>query len=484
MNVIMSGVDHRLADVARRECFALSADRQRDVFTAAAGNPAILGIVILSTCNRTELYLSLQEDTSLDPFSLIGAENEPHETHQGEDCFFHLAQLSCGAMSRIFGEDQILAQVKAAVATARQHHALDNVLEVFFRQAVTSAKRVKTELRFSRSDNNVAAAARNVLRESGDIRSVLVIGNGEIGRLAARTLRESGYRVTMTLRQYRHTEAVIPDGVSIITYDDRYDRMGDFDAVLSATASPHCTILAERLAELPVVPRVFIDLAMPRDIDPKVGELPDTVLYDIDTVSDRASREAAQEAAVAEMLPLLQDGYRELLRWNSRREELTEEPSRTHFPLFVSCTGKRALVVGGGRIAARRVRTLASFTFDITVVAPEIRDDIRLFADAGRIDCLERPFEESDLDDVFLVVAATDDRQVNHRIASLARHRGIFASIADERDECSFFFPGIAQSGRVTVGVCGDGSSHHDVAAAAKKIREVLHDEATGDRKP
>lgn len=480
----MSGVDHQIAGVACRERYALSSARQRQVFAAAAAHPDILGAVILSTCNRTEIYLSLRDGAALDPFSLIGAADGPHETRGGKDCFLHLAKLSCGVMSRIFGEDQILAQVKAALAFAREQQALDNILEVFFRQAVTSAKRVKTELHFSRADDNVAAAARSVLRGYGELSSVLVIGNGEIGRMAARALAQAGYRVTMTLRQYRHAAARIPAGVSVISYDERYERLPGFDAVLSATSSPHCTILAERLAGLPRLPRVFLDLAVPRDIDPAVGRLAHVDLLDIDRVCGRADLDAAQREQVGRILPLLEDGYAELMKWEAGRARLTSGPSRTHFPLFVDCTGKRALVVGGGKIAARRLLSLAKFTFEITVVAPEVRDEIRLLADAGRIDCLCRRFEDADLDGAFLVVAATDDRAVNHRIAALARHRGVWASIADCRGEGSFFFPAIAEGGRVTAGVCGDGTSHHDVSAAAKKIREVLQDETTDYRKP
>jgi hypothetical protein len=132
--------------------------------------------------------------------------------------------------------------VKAALAFAREHRAPDSALEVFFRQAITAAKRVKTELRFSHGDCNVAAAAREILRERGDCERVLVIGNGEIGRLCADTLARAGCRVAMTLRQYRHADAAIPEGVAILPYEERYAHLGEFDAVVSATASPHCTI--------------------------------------------------------------------------------------------------------------------------------------------------------------------------------------------------------------------------------------------------
>jgi len=466
-----------MASTARRECYALPSAKKAEVLQRALASPGVMGAVVLSTCGRTEIYVSLAEGAYADPFAFLDAQDEPHETRSGDDCYFHLARLASGALSSIFGEDQILAQVKAALVFAREHGALDSVLEVFFRQAVTAAKAVKTELRFSRGDNNVAAAARDILKKEGDVKNVLVIGNGEIGRLAAETLCAAGFGVAMTLRQYRHTDAVIPEGVEVIRYDDRYARLPAFDAVVSATSSPHCTIEADILRDVSPLPRVFLDLAMPRDIDPDVARLPNVRVLDIDEVSGSGDHDAARRGGLEAMRPILEASLAELKRWDAGREKLTEDPTRTHFPLFVDCGGKTALVVGGGKIAARRVRTLAGFTFDITVVAPEIKDEIRQLADSGRLECRRREFRESDLDKAFLVLAATNDRDVNHRIARLARERGIFASVVDCREEGSFYFPAVAESGRITVGVCGDGTAHPEVVAAAKKIREALADD-------
>ena len=471
----MSGVSASMADAAARERCALTQARQAALLERAAADPRLPGTLVLSTCGRTEIYLSLPDGEARDPFSLIGAEDEPHETLSGRACFEHLASLAAGALSPIFGDDQILAQVKSSLAAARGRGALDGVLEVFFREAIAAAKRIKTELRLPHGDRSAAWAARELLRGLPGVRSVLVIGNGEIGRLSAELLARGGWTVSMTLRQYLHSSAVIPEGVSALPYEARYARLSGFDAVVSATSSPHWTISARELAGISPLPRVFLDLAMPRDIDPAVGLLPGVTLLDIDAVSARAPLETARAGAREQLAPYLEDGWRELTRWEANRAPMDERP-RTHFPLFVDCSGKKALIVGGGKIAARRVRTLADFAFELTVVAPEAQTEILRLAEAGRLEYLPRVFEEQDLDGAFLVLAATDDRAVNHRVAMLARHRGVFASIADDRDECSFFFPAVAESGRVTVGVCGDGSAHPEVSAAAKKIREVLHE--------
>jgi glutamyl-tRNA reductase len=474
MNIVMSGVDHRIAGVEGRECYALSQAQQAELLARAGKTPGVLGAVVLATCNRTEIYLSLEQDASSDPFSLLGADGRAHESHAGDDCFYHLASVASGALSGIFAEDQILAQVKSALVFAREHRSLDSALEVFFREAIAAAKRVKTELRLSHGDNSVASAARELLEQYGEPGKALVIGNGEIGRLTAATLCQAGWRVTMTLRQYRHGEAVIPSGVEVVPYEERYGRLAGFDAVVSATASPHCTIEAEKLKDVSPLPRVFLDLAMPRDIDPAVGLLPGVKLYNIDEVSDRAACAAARREADGRMKPIFESALLELRRWEEGRAQPAQEPTRAHFPLFVSCTGKKALVVGGGKIASRRVHTLAPYTFEITVVAPEAGEEIRRLAAEGRLVWLQKPYEPSDLDGAFLAVAATGSREVNHEVAWQARHRGVFASIADCREECTFYFPAVAEHGRVTVGICGDGSAHHDVSAAARKIREAL----------
>ncbi len=483
MNIVMSGINHTIADVKRRECFSLSKPDQCNLFQQVSGNSDLLGMVILSTCNRTEIYLSLREGAEIDPFSLCfsGQAAGEYQTLSGEDAFRHLAALSCGVQSRIFGEEQILTQVKDAIAFAREHQAADSFLEVFFRIAVSTAKQIRTEVRFRSADASVAAATRSILDRHTGIRRILVIGNGEVGRQTASALTDAGYQVTMTLRQYRHSAVSIPSWVSTVEYDRRYEVLEQFDGVVSATTSPHCTISAQLLIQRPNIPQIFIDLAMPRDIDPEVGLLPGVTLYDIDQVADSTARKLAEQKKLDQINPMIQQGYEELMRWNTGRAKSLEHEPKTHFPLFIDSTDKTVLVVGGGRIAARRIAALSRFSFLIQVVAPEAKEEILRLAECGRIQYACRPFQDTDLDDVFLVVAATDQRQVNHHVAMLAKHCGIYASIADKREECSFYFPAIAENDKVTAGICGDGVAHQNVSAAAKKIREVL-DESFEDR--
>ena len=158
----------------------------------------------------------------------------------------------------------------------------------------------------------------------------------------------------------------------------------------------------------------------------------------------------------------------EVQAYLTRRFALSDAPSAgQRFPLFVSLAGKKALVVGAGKIAARRVEVLTRFGASVTVVAPERRAE---FAAAWAA----RPFAPADLDGVYLAVAATDDRAVNHEIYKLCQARHIPVSVADSAAESTFYFPAVCQGGGLTAGLVSDGSDHHAVARTAKKIRALL----------
>lgn len=181
------------------------------------------GCVLLSTCNRTELYLNGETET---PWRLLcrGAgvpegEMEPYffTTRCGVDAARHLMELAL--------------KVKTA----------DPVLAALFRDAVTAGKRARTEVTVARGDVSMGSRCRDILeRELGSLKDkrILVIGNGQMGRLAARLLRESGAAVWVTLRTYRHGETVVPAGCGTVNYGDRVQAMEGMDAVVSATTSP------------------------------------------------------------------------------------------------------------------------------------------------------------------------------------------------------------------------------------------------------
>lgn len=138
-----------------------------------------------------------------------------------------------------------------------------------------------------------------------------------------------------------------------------------------------------------------------------------------------------------------------------------------YFPFFVNIEGRRCLIAGGGRIALHKIKKLLDFSPEIHVVSPEICPDI---ADIPGVFLERREFQPSDLDGAFFVIAATDRPEVNSGISALCRERGIPCNAVDSPEDCSFFFPALAQRGDITVGVSTAGKSP---LIAAKLRREA-----------
>ena len=144
------------------------------------------------------------------------------------------------------------------------------------------------------------------------------------------------------------------------------------------------------------------------------------------------------------------------------------------FPLFVPSNGKKALLVGGGTVALRRVKTLLLFRFDITVIAPEITDELKELCEEGKIKIEHRAFRDGDIEGQYLVIAATNVRAVNEKIGKLADHSGLFVSVCDAQTECNFYFPGVVTDPSVVVGITSEGSSHKTAKETVEKIRASL----------
>ncbi|MBE6998549.1 MAG: glutamyl-tRNA reductase [Ruminococcaceae bacterium] len=294
MAIWMAGIDHNRATLDQRSVFSFTNKKSEQAYAHFRENPEIGGCVIISTCNRMEFWLSAPEDLSAPPLALLcsflgidAAQYAPcFVQRQGRGAVDHLFRLAAGMESKIIGEDQIITQVGDALALARKNYATDHALEVLFRLAVTAGKRVKTDVTLTTADRSVIHTALRMLEEKGVSvagRRTMVIGNGMMGKLSAEALMERGADVTVTVRQYRSGIVDIPFGCKRIAYDERLSLLPECDLVVSATSSPNFTLEARRLAPLTVRhPVIFIDLAVPRDIETGVGELPWATLYDID----------------------------------------------------------------------------------------------------------------------------------------------------------------------------------------------------------
>ncbi|MEG0692084.1 MAG: glutamyl-tRNA reductase [Oscillospiraceae bacterium] len=325
MNIQMAGIDYSLAGIDIREKFSFTTSCQSEIYEQIKLDENILGSVIVSTCNRTEIYLSCVEGYEINPFELVcsiinvnfSSYESLHRTREGDSLYWHLCRLACGAKSQIWGEDQIISQVKNSLVLARENNATDNILEVLFRSAITCAKKIKTKVKFSKSESTVALKTLSILKKQGQLgKKVLVIGNGEVGKLVAKTLLENGFEVTMTLRQYKYSDVELPTGAKAFDYALRYEKLNEFDILVSATLSPHYTVEKARLLKLTHYPKLMIDLAVPRDIDVAITSIKDITLYDIDTIG----KDTINEDHIKQLLEIdeiIEKYHFDFIKWGS-----------------------------------------------------------------------------------------------------------------------------------------------------------------------
>ena len=150
---------------------------------------------------------------------------------------------------------------------------------------------------------------------------------------------------------------------------------------------------------------------------------------------------------------------------------------KPYFPLYMDLSDKDILFVGGGSIAARRIGVLQPFADRITVVAPEADGSIISLTQEGRVSWIIREFEEEDLEGRDIVFAATDDKELNARIAAQCRGKGIPVNASSDRELCDFYFPGIVMQGETVVGVSASGEDHKKARRVRERIQEILTEE-------
>lgn len=329
MNIIMSYIDHKAANISERELFTFTSSEVCQLYNRIKDYEDILGGVLIATCNRTELYLSMKDGEFYDPFDLIcdiknqdaNEMSRVKKTLSGHDAIRHLMLVASGTESQIWGDAQIISQVRDAARTSREEKTTDSILNVLFRNAISAGKKIKTKIVFNISDNSTALKAVSILKEHDNINKVLIIGNGVIGRLVGESLVANKFESTMTLRQFKSGAISVPRKIDTVNYAERYSVISEYDAVISATLSPHYTLHYEDMKNIERWPKVFIDLAMPRDIDPRIvesdtaenpRELPE--YYDLDMISKDEVIES-KEDHMFEVNEIINEFEQEFYRW-------------------------------------------------------------------------------------------------------------------------------------------------------------------------
>lgn len=311
MSLLVVGLNHRTVPVELLERMTVPEEKLAKALHDLAAREHLLEVVLLSTCNRTEIYARCTHFHAAvgDVREFLAAHSgaDPDEfadhlyTYYDEAAVAHLFSVAAGLDSMIVGESEILGQVREAWQTAVREETAPQLLSRMFKHAVESGKRVRTETGISRHPVSIPSAAVAVASEYlGDLAGarVLVIGAGQMGSGLASTLRSRGVtEVVVANRTFERAERLAADiGASAIPLTDIADTLVDTDVLLTSTASSE--VLVERsMIEMVMAcrngkPLLVVDVALPRDIDPGVGDIPDVTLLDLDDLKEYAQRSA------------------------------------------------------------------------------------------------------------------------------------------------------------------------------------------------
>jgi glutamyl-tRNA reductase len=319
MSLLALGLNHKTAPIAIREKIAFGPDIIAGALRSLHENPAVKESVIISTCNRTEVYCSLSEEdheplaewisrfhgvanSRVTPFLYI---------HFGINAVKHLLRVCCGIDSLVIGEPQILGQVKTAYQTATDAGTAGKLLCKLFQHAFSAAKQIRTDTAIGNSPVSVAFAAVSLAKQifsKLSEQTALLIGAGETVELAARHLNQSGIgRIIVANRtvEKAHILASQFDGYAIALTELSH-HLSEADIVISSTASPLPVLgkgaVERALRERKHRPIFMVDIAVPRDVEPEVAELSDIYLYTVDDLDEvieenvRSREEAADQA--------------------------------------------------------------------------------------------------------------------------------------------------------------------------------------------
>lgn len=322
MNTLLVGINHNTASIAIREKVVFAPEIVPDALHQLVALPGVMEGVIVSTCNRTELYCVLEEQSTVrnasesiadwlcryhvvDRFEL----QQALYIHSGNEMVRHLMVVSSGLDSMVLGEPQILGQIKSAYAVARDTGVVGTSLMRLFDEVFAVAKQVRTDTAIGQSPVSVAFAAVSLAQkifEDLGAASALLIGAGKTIELVIQHLQELGVKSMVVANRTQQNALALKEkyGVNVVLLSDIPAELVRADIVVSSTAS-QLPILGKGAVERALRerrhrPMFMVDLAVPRDIEPEVGELDDIYLYSVDDLREviDSSLESRQTAAM------------------------------------------------------------------------------------------------------------------------------------------------------------------------------------------
>lgn len=343
--IYMAGMNHKVADIAIREKFYIT----MDVKTEALRNKPFDELLILATCNRTEVYVA--SDRSLEEGELVryvcGLAHQEYDAFarffycsEGEAVVHHLMNVCAGLDSVAVGEDQILHQIGRAYETAHQLNATGNSLNKLFQSAIHTTKRIKTETNLSKLSCNIPFLAMKQVQKTFDDlenRSVYIVGLGEMGSLMLKYVQENTTRIFASSRTFANAEK-FADVLTPVPFEDRYSVMGKADVMILCSACQEPIVTKDEYAKalqngndqsrngspmrsgsltgMTGETRLVIDLGSPRNAEASIGDLPGVQYVCVDDLEkivseNRRLRMVELEAAQK----ILQEGIEEFLQW-------------------------------------------------------------------------------------------------------------------------------------------------------------------------
>ena len=321
--IYMAGMSHKVAEIAIREKFYIP----MDVKTDALGHSPFDELLILATCNRTEVYVA--SDREIGEAELVryvcGLAHQEYDDFakffyfkSGEDVVHHVMNVCAGLDSVAVGEDQILHQMGRAYETAHQLHATGNSLNKLFQGAIHTTKRIKTETNLSKLSCNIPFLAMKQVQKTFDDlenRTVYIVGLGEMGSLMLKYVQENTTKIFASSRTFANAEKYA-DVLTPVRLEDRYKVLGKCDVVILCSICQEPLITKDEFEKAGGRARLIIDLGSPRNAESSVGELPGVQYVCVDDLEkivseNRRLRMVELEAAQK----ILKEGIDEFLQW-------------------------------------------------------------------------------------------------------------------------------------------------------------------------
>jgi glutamyl-tRNA reductase (EC 1.2.1.70) len=334
---VVVGLNHRSAPVEIREKMSLKSSQMDKALQDLSKYPGIQGLVILSTCNRLEVYtMTANVEIGVNSIKRYLAqhgeinEQEAHEflyTHTSDEAIRHLFRVVSGLDSMVLGETQILGQVAAAYEEANNAKVTNKVINVLFQNALTIGKRVRNETLIDQHPVSISYTAVELAEQKfGELcgKSILILGAGEMSALTAKHLVAAGAAtVLVSNRSYDRAVILAREFSGQAIHFNQMDKyLVNVDIVISATASPHFILMPNRLQKVMKQregrPLLLIDIALPRDIHPDVRQLEGVTLYDIDDLRGVVDKHHhARELAAKQAEKIVDEEIIQFLKWHN-----------------------------------------------------------------------------------------------------------------------------------------------------------------------